>query len=124
MKLYHFTKQDCLPGIRQGGLIAHQPDFLPRFVTIKPVVWLTDSNDTLCWMTNRKSFPCRLMVTLPKNKRLAHFATWMKRQGHSKVLQTILEEVENSGGVAACSGWLDHWYVHFGTIPASRISEG
>ena len=123
MKLYHFTHPAKLPSSTECGLVPFTPDV--EFMTMgNAVVWLTTGKDDSGWIRpkERRATARRLTVRIePANKRLAHFATWLRKQRGSFIGGN--GRPGRYGDLIAYlpAGAEMNWYVYFGTIPPSKI---
>ena len=128
MILYHFTKPEFLPAIREQGLVprafphtadnwsaAERENLAQRMTLARPVVWLTTIPDE--WIG------VRLDVRLqPNTSRLKQWAPWARRHGlpdlDARVQRHALEFHHDGPAV------IEKWFVYFGTIPPTRIIAG
>jgi hypothetical protein len=125
--LYHFTRPEFLPAIREQGIVPRavphtldgdDPRNAPaafRMTQGKPVVWLTIIPD--------KWIGVRLDVRLePNSTRLKQWAPWARRHGlpdlDARVQRHALEFHHDGPAV------IEKWFVYFGTIPPTRIIAG
>jgi hypothetical protein len=125
MTLYHFTKPEFLPSIREQGLIpaavsramegpacVAQETLVHVMTRGRPVVWLTTAPDE--WNG------VRLTVRLEANSaRLKQWAPWARRNGLN--VDELAIEATLQGHTALS---VEQWFVYFGTIPPTRIIAG
>lgn len=126
MILYHFTRPEFLPAIREQGIVPRavphtldgdDPRNAPaafRMTQGKPVVWLTTIPDE--WIG------VRLDVRLePNSTRLKQWAPWARRYGMPNLDRIALDAAMREG---KDPNDIEQWFVYFGTIPPTRIIAG
>ena len=116
MILYHFTRPEFLPAIREQGIVPRAVPHTPTVTTRatlaaafrmtqgKPVVWLTTIPDE--WIG------VRLDVRLEPNSH----ASSNGHHGHVALDATMREGKDPND--------IEQWFVYFGTIPPTRIIAG
>jgi hypothetical protein len=134
MILYHVTKREFLPSIRERGLVPHVPgvvwdDSDPNVAALtggKPVVWLTA--DKTEWRhdahaTNKNPATRLLTVRLEYSKRLVRYAPWLHKLNPQYYQDMQISYAQNvADGLPPQN--VEAWHVYFGTIRPDRIIDG